>query len=483
MRNHIHKILTGIGLYTFIPFLVLTCYIQPTADDFDFAIRDTSLSFFKAQVIYYFNWSGRYFGTAIVRANPLALGLFEAYKLYATVLLVLLAGSVYTIVYTITKRLWNKMHVLAFAATLLALYLLNIPSPTEGFYFFSTYATYQLPNIMLLIMLVLVYRFFDADRKTVKIIYIGAASILCFAVIGSNEMSVVITFTSVFFIAAHNLKNTEARPYLLFLFFICVVACMVAVFAPGNYNRMSEHENASRFVWSTVYSAFLTSLTFYRWLAPVLSVSILYILYFSLPHKNQFKQLRLFNVDLRLAILYYLATLFLMYFVFAWSTGERATPRVENVICFFFLFGWFYVLQVAVNRYSHLLKAEELLSPVIPAIALLLFLLQILSVENNISTSYVDLLSGKAAAFDEALQKRYALLSASEKDTHVVSPLPAVPKSIFFADILPGKENIGHDLNKGFAEFWDKRAIYLRSPNPEIKDNLTTLREFGKSKL
>lgn len=482
-RTYIFLLLIGIGLYSLLPFLLLTLYIHPTADDFSFAIRDTSLDFFTAQLVYYLNWSGRYFGTAMGRVNPLTFDSLVMYKLYAFLLLLLLSGSVYFILRKATEKLFQKKGILALSALLLSLYLLLIPSPAEGFYFFATYATYQFPNILMLLMLGLVYAFFSTRNKQFKYLYIGLAAILCIALVGSNEMALIMTFTTLLLILIANRSNTEVRPYLLFLFTVCIVSCLVAVLAPGNYQRKNDHPNASRFLWSAVYSAFLTFLTFYRWLAPVLAASVLYLVYWGLPLADRSEHSRLFKVDLRMAVLYFLTTIFLMYFAFAWSTGERATPRVENVICFFFIFGWFYLLQVALHTYRHLLQQERLLSPLIPAVALLLFALSLLSIDNNITTAYVDLLSGKAAAYDKALHQRYAELAASDCEECAVATLPAIPKTIYFSDILEGPQNNDMWINRGFADYWDKKAVHLSAPNPPLQDNLSTLRETGKGTL
>ncbi|MHC2993099.1 hypothetical protein OB13_16500, partial [Pontibacter sp. HJ8] len=373
--------------------------------------------------------------------------------------------------------------IIALTAILLSLYLLLVPSPAEGFYFFVTYATYQFPNILMLLMLGLVYAFFSTRNNQSRKLYIGLAAILCIAMVGSNEMALIIAFTTLLLILIANRCNTEVRLYLLFLFVVCAISCLVVVLAPGNYQRMNDHPNASRFLWSAVYSAFLTLLTFYRWLAPVLAASVLYLVYWGLPLADRSEHSRLFKVDLRMAVLYFLTTIFLMYFAFAWSTGERATPRVENVICFFFIFGWFYILQVALHTYGHLLQQERLLSPVLPAVALLLFALSLFSIDNNITTAYVDLLSGKAAAYDKALDQRYATLATSDCEECAVAPLPAIPKTIYFSDILEGPQNNDMWINRGFADYWNKKAVHLSAPNPPLQDNLTTIRKTGKGTL
>jgi hypothetical protein len=482
--------LIGIGVYTLLPFLLLSLYSHPTADDFSFAERDNSLSFFAAQAYYYLNWSGRYFGTAIVRLNPIVYDSLGIYKLYSFIILLLFSGAAFFTIRTITLKVLEAKGVLTLSALLLTLYLLQLPSPAEGFYFFSTYATYQLPNIMLLVMLSFIYKFFYTENLIAKKLYIGIAAILCAAIVGSNEMALVITFTTIAFITTVNLKNKVTRPYLLFLFIICITCCFVAVLAPGNFSRMSDHPNGGKFIWSAVYAAFMTGLSFYRWLLPLLAASIIYILYFGLPLAYKLKSNRAFAIDLRLALLYFLGTLFLMNFVFAWSTGERATPRLENVIYFFFLLGWFYSLQVAIHNYKNVFRSNYT-SFIIPALALLMVILHVLHIESNTSTAYIDLLSGNAAAYDKALNQRYASLKASDCSTCIVAPLPAIPKTIFFADVVARSEFdkkregvIDRSwVNKGFAAYWGKAEVYLSTPNPAIQSNLETIRTAGKSKL
>lgn len=429
------------------------------------------------------HWSGRYFGTAVVRLNPLTIPSLQLYKFYTFICLLAVCFSTWALINTLLNQHLRKKNTLAISALLLSLYLLLTPSPAEGFYFFATYATYQFSNIMTLLLLAILYLLFHTDIKFKKLFYTGIACILIIAIVGSNEMSLIMVFMTCLLLLVANRNNHIHRSYLLFLFMICTISCLVAVLAPGNYDRMNDHPNASRFIWSTVYAGFLSLLTFYRWLAPVLIASVIYMLLIGLPVANKTKNSQLFSIDLRLAVLYFLGTIFLMYFTFAWSTGERATPRVENVICFFFVFGWFYLLQVALHTHSHRLQHERLLSPIIPAVAMLLFLLNLLAVENNISTAYVDLVSGKAAAYDEALKRRYAAMAASDCQECTVDPLPAIPKSIYFMDILEGPENNDFWVNRGFADYWGKDAVHLSAPNPPITDNLSTLRKSSKNSL
>ncbi|RDV15894.1 hypothetical protein DXT99_07855 [Pontibacter diazotrophicus] len=470
-----------IGLLVLLPFLFLTLYNHPQADDFGFAVRDMTYGFWETQVNYYMNWTGRYFSTTTAfQINPVIYGNFDRYKVYSLLLILLLVVSTCLFLHKLLQRHFNVLKTLALAALLLCLYLMQLPSVSEGMFWLPGYLTYQLPNIMLLLLLALLISFFRTGSSNYKVLYVAFAALLCVAVVGSNEMSIVMAFTTILFILYHNRNDRQNRLYLLCLFILCVVAILAAVLAPGNYARMEEHPNASKPLWATIYAAFLTVLSFYRWLAPILVASVLYVIYWGLPLADKTKASSFFEVNLRLSLCHYIVTLFLMQFAFTWAVGERPTPRVENVIYFFFVFGWFYNVQVALTKYAHLLQAERRLSPILPLAVMFLFILQVFAIDGNIATAYTDLLSGKATAYNSALNQRYAYLKESDCDTCSLAPLPAIPKTLYFMDVVEGEENSSFWVNIDYADYWSKSAVYLTAPNPEIKDNVTTLREAGK---
>lgn len=472
----------GTGLLVLLPFLLLTQYNHPQADDYGFAVRDMTHGFWETQKNYYMNWSGRYFSTAAASVNPIIYGNFGIYKACSLLLILLLAALSCLLLHRLFRKKFSILQTLALAALFLSTYLMQMPSVSEGLFWLSGYLGYQLPNLMMLLLLISLISFSQTNSKNLKALYITIAALLCIAMAGSNEMSLVLAFTTTLLLLVSNRKNRQNRPYILSLFAVCAVACMVAVLAPGNYVRMEDHPDAGKPVWSVVYAAFLTGLSFYRWLVPVLLATVLYTFYWGLPLAGKLQN-NIFNISLRRSLLYFIVTLFLMQFAFTWAVGERPTPRVENVIYFFFVFGWFYNVQVALTKYGHLLQAERNLSQVLPLAVFILFLLQVFSMDSNIATAYTDLVSGKAAAYDKALQQRYAYLRNSGCDTCAIKPLPAIPQTLYFTDILEGQENSSFWVNAGFAAYWDKSAIYLTAPNPEIKDNVTTLREAGRKLL
>jgi len=470
-----------LGIYSLLPFLILTAYNHPSLDDFGLAIRDRNTDLLSTQIHYYLNWSGRYFSTFISRINPLLCASFNIYKFYSFVFILLISTSLFWLVYTLLKTYFILKRILALSALFTSLILIQIPDIAECLFWLTGYLGYQLPIILIFFTLIVLTSFYRSQQKFAKIKYIAIASILCLAIAGASEMPLVILITTISFIIYNSWKQEKQhRKYLVYLFLICLMASAIAILAPGNYVRMQQQPFAARPIWSVLYASFLTVSSFYRWSFPVLLASILYIFYWGIPLADKTKTSNIFAINLKLAVVYYLATLFLMHFLFTWSTGERPTPRVENVIYLFFVLGWFYVLQVALNKYAHFLVQERKLSPFIPNVVLLLFVLNVLNIDNNISTAYIDLISGKVIIYDQQLMQRYAYIQTSNCQICAIEPLRAIPKSLYLRDILPGEVNAHSDINQEIADYWKISGIYLQAPNAEILDNTTTLKEMRK---
>lgn len=466
----------------------MAAFNHPAADDFAYAARDKTFSYAEVFKQEYFEWTGRYFSTITVfRINPLIWDNLILYKLYSLLLLLLLMLAFYSLIQAFTKPYLKRSEVLSLSLVLVLLYLTLVPSPVEAFYFFSTYTTYQLPNALLISLLLCLKLLFTTKENSKKLLYATGASLLIIAIVGSNEMALIITFTTLLFVLVLNWQDSKQRPYLLLLFILCLICCLTSVFAPGNLQRMENHPNAAKPLWSAAYAFSLTIISFYRWGVPLLIVSILYLILWGIPlAKKAPIHIWLRQTKPTTATAYYIATIFLMYFVFAWSTGERATPRLENVITFFILCGWFFLLQLWITRYLNLPHNYSRDSPatsVLTGFSLILLLLHTLAIENNIITAYTDLVSGKAAAYNNALEERHQYLSRSTCSTCAVPPLPALPATLHFMDMEAGTANADMWINEGVAAYYHKKAVYLSAPNPEVKDNLSTLREAGKSIL
>lgn len=477
---HFYGAMIVVGLYTVVPFLLLSIYNHPSVDDFEFAVRDNQNNFFVTQLDTYHNWSGRYFATAFSQLNPARFKSIAGYKVFSLLLLLTFIGVLHTFISTLFNKFTLKQKA-NLTALFTVLYISQMPSVAQGLFWMSGYQTYQIPNIMTLGVLILLIKLFKSKSKTTRIACTIGIILMNTAIIGSNEISLaylVAFFAFILLLLWHH--QHQLYKHVLVVFVLCLLATFIMVSAPGNYVRMGLlPDDAGNIVWAVLASILLIPTYFYKWGILLTVGSMLYLLFLQRTSVNTANFNRIFNISLPLSILYFLTTLFLMNFAYTFSVGAVPIPRVENVIYFFFVLGWFYNLQVGVTKFHY--QFQQTRVPSILSVALMiLFLRLVLDINNNISTAYLDVLSGKAKVYNKELNQRYSYLKKSSCDVCFVEPLSALPKSLFVGDVTTNPEERDLLVNRAFREYWHKEGIYLSASNPIIEEeNLETLRSIG----
>ncbi|GAA4294850.1 DUF6056 family protein [Nibribacter koreensis] len=465
--------------------LWLTQYIHPAADDYGYALRDSQQGFWAIQKETYLNWSGRYFGTAILQLNPLRYGSFMGYRIVSFFMILGFAAGLYLVVEALLKATWPAINRKALTALLFLLYLVQCPSLPESFYWLTGFLTYTVSCLLFLLILVFIHRMSLTEHAGSKFLYAVLVSLLGIMIIGSNEMALIMLMSSLcLLLVNHWRQKSRMRVHLSAIIIVCLAAALVMVMAPGNYQRMVGEAKSQNLLWSVAYATGLTMVAFMKWAIPLLIGCLVYILYIC-PKKSATSVLpKLFSLDLRLVGFFYLVTLFAMHFLFVWSTGERPTPRLENVIYFYLLLGWFYILQAWLVR-NHLSTASLPLAfpKLVPAVAVLLFVLYVLTQQNPITAAFTDLITGTAARYDQEMQARYKTLTTSNCQTCALPPLTKVPPSITFIDIAPKEDSLNGWVNVGTAAYWKKDSVYLTKPNPPMQNNQASLVEWSRSLL
>lgn len=71
-----------IGVFSILPFVLISYFNNPNADDFCYNVMSRDLGFLQAQINWYQGWSGRYFSTAILSIQALVSNTFLLYKLF-----------------------------------------------------------------------------------------------------------------------------------------------------------------------------------------------------------------------------------------------------------------------------------------------------------------------------------------------------------------------------------------------------------------
>src|ERR1035437_7865529 len=78
-----------LGIFCILPFLCISLYNHPSADDFCFYMKSVDIGFWKAQYYWYMNWTAKYSSDAFLGLFPLSSKTFLYYKLIPIVWIIL----------------------------------------------------------------------------------------------------------------------------------------------------------------------------------------------------------------------------------------------------------------------------------------------------------------------------------------------------------------------------------------------------------
>jgi hypothetical protein len=111
---------------------------------------------------------------------------------------------------------------------------------------------------------------------------------------------------------------------------------------------------------------------------------------------------------------------------------------------------------------------------------MLLFWAGVLDINNNISTAYIDLLSGKAQTYSREQIMRMQTAKRCIHDTCYVPPLTTIPKTIFFTDLKSKPDSVDFWMNKAYAAYLGTPFVIVTGNLPPVQPNVETLRGIGK---
>ncbi len=466
---NIKKFLTGqtnniVFLFLFltiIPFIILSFYVHPCWDDFEYSEIAYKNGFFHSQYIWYETWSGRYFSTAVLSSvNPLLFRSIFGYKLITAIFILLFIVSVYYLVSEIASENINIKQKLICTLSFCYLFVYGLPASDLALFWLASTVIYQFANIMMIVLTALFIRFVKSKNESIGKGLVLSICLLIFAIEGSNEVSMLTT--TIFFSAAFagNLIFTRKFDKYLFIFAVAaVISFMLVYLAPGNEYRLTTSPDSHQLFFSLKNSAIdLIKFIVYRiYNLPLLIFTVLFIsFYYKLISVKKPGDIKVI-INPFYSVVLYLIILFSGIFVSYWSLGTSTPYRTLNVIFFIFLLGWFLNIVVIIN---YLYSKENLKLNYIPGYAYVLLCLAVLfsfmKETGSIKDAYKDLLSGKAQKFDAQLNDRYRNIYSSTSDTVKIDSLSNIPKSYFYYDIGPDPNG---KYNKLQSEYFEKKFI------------------------
>ena len=482
--GRLYNILLLAGLYVIAPFLWLANYNQPAADDYYSAVRDANTGFIPALKDIYLHWSGRYFAVLVSRVNPLLFHSATAYKCYAVILVLLFIAALLLLVKQVAGQYLVLKQVVALMAVITAIYFAAMPSPSEGFYWFSGAWVYQLANILFMLLLLFLLRLKNATVPASRLLYFICAAVCAVCIVGCNEISLIITCLCISFFTIHQYtKNKAGNGYFIAVTVICYIAAALAAFAPGNVERLNhQQEYSGSLLWTFAGGGAIAGIYTFQWLLQVFIATLIYIplwgnaLAEKMAARQEWRELKLKRV-----VIFFIASLVIVQLFTVWAAGGSNIGRIENVIYLFFILGWLFILQLYLVQYLQNNNGEAIIiNPLLRTIAICLFLIALFDINNNISTAWLDVISGKAKKYSQQLDERASLASRCAQDTCIITPLSTIPKTIFFTDIKCTTDSIDLWMNQAYSSYFGHGYIVISAPLPQPPENMETLRNLGR---
>ncbi len=395
-----------------LPFLILAAYCHPSADDFWLTNMVIAQGPWQAQADIRQNWSGRYTSMFLGSFNPLVYRSFTFYKILPVLFFTFLTIGLYRFLVFLTQKQFSRKVCVALALAFLIIYLHQMHTVAQSFYWMSGAITYQTANILLVFFLASWYRYSRLEVNEQSWGQKISITFLLVATIGCNETTMAMVAFLIGCLVLISVFKRRADYFLIWLAMVTVVACSLVILAPGNTIRSQEYPLQHDLDFALVYALLVPVNNSLNWLvnSPVFLISGLLLLAVAqkLPQLSLFTRI---HPVVALIILY--GCLASGYFVAYWSKHAASPPRAQDTIYFVFLLGWlvnlFIFIPYAQQRYT---------IPTLPGYATHLLLIWgiafvFYSKQSHVRTAYVDLLSGQASRYNQEMQARYTALKSS----------------------------------------------------------------------
>ena len=445
-----------------IPFIGLSFYNAPQAEDFTVWVVSQAHTFPSAIEHWYFGFSGRYTSNSFVFIfEPLRHSVLPMAIILPLGQLFLLWYSVRTV---FTKLIFNgnKHSVLLATGLSLYLYFHSLPSIFEGYYWTPGSMPYTLPlSLGLLNLCWLIEGNLNRWRKFLVLAFV-------FFIGGSSEITpIVYGLMMAGWVLYQWLRKKNPDRFFWIHFSLFILFTLLEVFAPGNFVRASLNPaDGSIPVRDLGYSlgraiGFLKGWGF-TWLfrSPTLLIGgALFLLINATPSNNRSSKQLAYGITF---ILSAFATAFIPFFFFFVSVSAGLPDRVANIVYFCFIAALIgamgllaQLMQVDSNPSHQAGKATRLYALMFLFVGVLFSGMY----PNKLYKSYEDLLTGRAKRYSQALDVREKMIHKSKSDTVIVPKLTDIPYSLYLIDICEDPKDWKND---GYAKYFGKKALIAR---------------------
>ncbi|MCB0400791.1 MAG: hypothetical protein KDD41_01790 [Flavobacteriales bacterium] len=432
------------------PYLILSFFCSPIADDFSFAYQFKYSSYIKLVHETYLHWSGRYFSNALIYLVPITLTLFSGYSFFSLISIIAIPLSFYGLLRNVFRNASQSFAGLL-AIGLSLIYLNNLPSLSEQVYWYTGSVVYHWGLVSFTCWMITLVSFIRTDNKRKQNFYFIGSLILLIITAGFNEvMSLIMLVLLGVMTFIQIRRNLALKPRFILLFILMLCCFAVMVISPGNAVRQTAYPHAHEFYHATGYSFMQAGRFVIYWVTnpTFILMSILY----AVNHNSLAQHSGLIRNSFYLHRWFSLSLLFFIVFLAAfppyWATGILGQHRTMNVAWFFFLWLWFINVSIWMNHLKKNISIKKSMSyRIITAtvISLLFF--------GNERMVLEDLIRGDAQTYHRELTERHRDLRGKTSQHVPLKALSVRPESLYIIDIT---EDPDHWINESYALYFEK---------------------------
>ena len=459
LQKHFWKIFLFTTVAVFCPYLYLSFFTNPVADDFQYSVLGMRADFGDEWITQYLRRNGRYISNLLVLLNPMAFRSLTVYKLVPVIQLLFTIFSAYYFFRALTQRSFSRLITLSTTLLFLLLYISSMPSLAEGIYWYTGAVTYQSGICIALVYFGSLCDYFNSKNLAGKYLHFTICLCLLPVSTGFNEvLTLLIGGFHATVLLLHVLKRNKIRAEWWILAAVALTGTCAMIFAPGNFVRASwygEHHNLFR---SLSYT-FLQCVRFaFDWISSLPFIFSIFLLAWAsvrYPEKFVFiRQLKMLTLPLVPVLLFFI--LFACIFPAYWETNILGQQRTVNTACFFFLLLSVISTPVLANICSEKIASLRLSSK-FQATILFLIIIALATTKNGYDV-FTDIFYGKARAYDREMQERFITLSEKENKGKIIllKPLSEKPGSLF---VLEQTRDTIDWINKCPASYFGVKAI------------------------
>jgi len=464
--NHILiGILTLVVTAVLALFISLSFFNHPAADDFCFAAKARQLGFIDAQVFWYENWSGRYTLNAVWTAIMLSGDIVKNYPLPAIILLLSTWLSFSFLTARISQNRLSAPFIFLLGGVWTVLFISGTPDPAQTFYWLGGSITYQMANIILILLLgLLFWRETSAKSHLLRTGLFALCSLLVIAVIGTNEISLLLTGIVLFCGAFYSVRGKrDSCAFWIGLLLIAGGAALVSILAPGNYQRYAGIGGNDPLLRPAAWLAVMlylpwVGLRLLYWLSNLgLWASAFIVLAATFPTARTWFYLD-GRFDRRFLFLpaLWIAAIFALNAIGFLINRYPLPERAASVVWLLFILGWYPSFVIL----FHFLVGDkiQIIKHRMVQVAVVLLIMGLLGTP-NIFEAYKDVYRGYR--YDREMDERYSVIRKAKdrgETDIVVDSLSRPPETLFATDISTDPRN---HRNQCMREYYEVDSIRL----------------------